>query len=208
MALEHAGAAPIDSTSTGDPARFRSLDDLERALAMLPPPPAERGRVALIVRRIEGARRQILDRIGLAIDSGVPGDAWGRHPARDPARQLATMQLDVARLIANGQPLELFGDNLFLELDLSSRNLPLGSRLRAGSIVFEVTPAPHNGCRKFRARCGDAALRFVASPALRSRNFRGIYLRVATAGELACGDGIEVLSRPGPDGGPMRRPAG
>lgn len=110
--------------------------------------------------------------------------------------QLAVMQLDVAELIANGQPLALYGDNLFLDLDLSTRNLPLGSRVRAGDVVLEVTPAPHNGCRKFRARFGDEALRFVSSPSLRSRNLRGIYLRVVAAGEVACGDAVEVLSRP------------
>jgi MOSC domain-containing protein YiiM len=188
--------SPIDSTSVGDSARFRTLADLERGLAALTATPADRGRVALIVRRVENGRREVPGRVTIAPDTGVPGDAWGRRPGRDPAMQLAVMQLDVAELIANGQPLALYGDNLFLDLDLSTRNLPLGSRVRAGDVVLEVTPAPHNGCRKFRARFGDEALRFVSSPSLRSRNLRGIYLRVVAAGALACGDAVEVLSRP------------
>ena len=200
MASFRSSTSPIDSTSVGDPTRFRAFDDLEHGLAALPATACERGRVALIVRRRAGGRRQIVDRAALTAESGIPGDAWGRRDERDLEKQLATMQLDVARLIANGQPLELFGDNLFLDLDLSVRNLPIGSRLRAGAVVFEVTPAAHNGCRKFRSRFGDDALRFVASPARRNRNFRGIYLRVVAAGELACGEAVEVLSRARPDG--------
>ena len=106
------------------------------------------------------------------------------------------MQIDVAELIANGQPLTLFGDNLFLELDLSAANLPPGSRLRAGTATLEVTPEPHDGCRKFRERFGDAALRLVSRRDLRHLNLRGVYLQVVEAGEIAVGDPVQVLSRP------------
>jgi MOSC domain-containing protein YiiM len=108
---------------------------------------------------------------------------------------LAVMQRDVAELIANGQPLTLFGDNVFVDLDLSTANLPAGSRLRVGAVELVVTPAPHNGCRKFRGRFGDDALRFVAARHLRPRNLRGIYLRVVSGGDVACGDPVVVVSR-------------
>ena len=138
----------------------------------------------------------MLERARITPQSGMPGDSWGRqrHPA--PEAQLAVMQFDVAELIANGQPLPLFGDQLFLELDLSLANLPPGSVLRAGTAGLEVSPEPHNGCRKFRERFGDAALRFVSKPELRHLNLRGIYLRVIEAGEIAVGDPVQVLSRP------------
>lgn len=129
-------------------------------------------------------------------ESGVPGDAWGRQRRPAPDAQLTVMQIDVAELIANGQPLTLFGDNLFFELDLSAANLPPGSRLRAGTATLEVTPEPHNGCRKFRARFGDAALRFVSKKDLRHLNLRGVYMRVVDSGEIAAGDPVQVLSRP------------
>jgi MOSC domain-containing protein YiiM len=109
--------------------------------------------------------------------------------------QIAVMQGDVARMIANGQSLALFGDCLILDLDLSAANLPIGSRVRVGAALLEVSPAPHNGCRKFRARFGDDALRFVSMPALRHRNLRGIYLIVAEAGDVRAGDPVEVVSR-------------
>jgi len=105
------------------------------------------------------------------------------------------MQTDVAELIANGQPLTLFGDNLFLDLDLSATNLPPGSLVRIGGATMEVTPKPHNGCQKFRARFGSEALRFVSKPDLRRRNLRGIYMRVVQRGEVAAGDPVEVITR-------------
>ena len=109
--------------------------------------------------------------------------------------QLATMSLGVAEVIANGQPLALFGDNLFLALDLSVENLPAGSRLRVGAATLEVTPEPHDGCHQFHDRFGADALRLVARRETRDRNLRGIYLRVVESGAVRVGDAVEVLSR-------------
>ena len=186
---------PITSESVGDAERFQTIDDLRRLLGVLPSAPKSRGRVALIVRRLERGPREAPDRLILSPEGGVPGDAWSRFRRPNPDGQMAVMQADVAKLIANGQPLELFGDQLFLELDLSVENLPTGSRLRIGQATVEVTPLPHNGCRKFRARFGFDALQFVSDAKLRHRNLRGIYLRVVEPGEVAIGDAVDVVSR-------------
>jgi MOSC domain-containing protein YiiM len=186
--------AVINSESTGDPARHRPLAELEQGLATLSAP-ATRGRVSLIVRRGPGGVRETPDKVVLRVGGGVPGDAWGRDPERVDVAALAVMQRDVAELIANGQPLTVSGDNLILDLDLSSQNLPTGTRLRVGDALLEVTPKPHNGCRKFRARFGEDALRFVSAPATRHRNLRGIYLCVVEEGEVRVGDGVEVVGR-------------
>ena len=188
-------AIEIDSNSVGDPARYLALENLKRGLQGLPCVPRDAGRVTLIVRKREGGVRETLDRIVVTPQLGIPGDAWSRRAEPDREMQIAVMQTDVAGLIANGQPLTLFGDNLIVELDLSASSLPAGSRVRVGDATLEVTPMPHNGCRKFRARFGDDALRFVSAPELRQRNLRGIYMRVVDAGEVATGVPIEVISR-------------
>jgi hypothetical protein len=180
----------------GDPSAHQPLAQLEQRLRALAPAGADLGRLALIVRRHPDGARETLDRVGLSLQDGVPGDGWTRRPPRDPEAQLAVMRRDVAELIANGQALTLFGDNLFVDLDLSAANLPVGSRLRVGAALVEVTPKPHNGCHKFKARFGGDALRFVQQKPTRDQNLRGIYWRVAEPGEVAVGDEIRVLSRP------------
>lgn len=185
----------IDSVSIGNPQRFLSADQLATGLAQLPASPRDRGTLTRIVVRHEQGRRELLDSAELTIDGGLVGDSWGRDPHRDPQAQLAVMEESVAQLIAHGQPTELAGDNLWLDLDLSESNLPIGSQLQIGPVVLEVTPLPHNGCRKFRDRFGEAALQLVWNKEIRPRNLRGIYLRVVEPGRVSVGQTVEVLTR-------------
>ena len=127
--------------------------------------------------------------------SGLPGDAWGKKRHTSPDGQLTVMQPDVAELVANGQPLDLFGDNLIVQLDLSAANLLVGTTLKLGAVSLMVTPKPHDGCKKFLARFGRDALKFVAFPATRDRNLRGVYLRVTRSGDVAVGDVVRVVRR-------------
>jgi hypothetical protein len=187
---------PINSESVGNPSRFRTLEELERLMATRPGAPRDRGQVFLVVRKAEGGLRETPERVTLEPGLGLPGDAWGRREDRKEANQLAVMQRDVAELVANGQPLALFGDNLFLDLDLSAENLPPGSLVRAGGALLEVTPQHHTPCRKFRARFGDDAFDFVSKEDLEHLKLRGIYLRVVEKGEVRPGDPVEVVSRP------------
>jgi MOSC domain-containing protein YiiM len=182
----------------GDAARHLPLAALEAGLAALPAAPTDSGRLALIVRRHPDGTRESPDRVRLSVEEGVPGDGWSRRPPRDPQGQLAVMRRDVAELIANGQPLEVFGDNLFVDFDISAANLPLGSHLRVGVAIVEVTPKAHDGCGKFRGRFGGDALRFVSAKPTRPLNLRGIYWKVVVAGEAGVGDPVRVLSRPRP----------
>lgn len=185
----------IDSNSVGDPQLFLNSEELATQFAHLPRSPRDHGTLTRIVVRHHAGVREKLDSADLTTDGGLVGDAWGRDPHPDPQAQLAVMEENVAQLIAHGQPLELAGDNLWLDLDLSEANLPIGSRLRIGSVILEVTPLPHNGCQKFRARFGDAALQLVSQKVTRHRNLRGVYLRVVEPGRVHVGDGVEVIAR-------------
>ncbi len=179
----------------GDSSHHRPLATLEAGLRALPESPKRSGRLVLIVRRRADGARETPQSVRLCPEEGVPGDGWSRRPPRDPHAQLAVMRHDVAALIANGQPLTLFGDNLFVDLDISAANLPLGTRLRVGDAVLEVTLKPHDGCHKFEGRFGADALRFVQAKPTRDQNLRGIYWKVVEPGEVAVGAPIEILSR-------------
>ena len=142
-----------------------------------------------------GGGRKLPTRAQLDIDNGLVGDRWSASPTRNFDAQITVMRHDVAKLVANGQPLEMFGDNLLVDLDISVRNLPAGSRLRLGEVLVEVTPEPHTGCGKFMQRFGRDALRFTALREWREQRLRGVHVRVVESGQVRCGDAIAVISR-------------
>ena len=190
---------PESSGPPGDSSRHLPLAELDAALRALPAPPKDSGILTLIVARRADGVRETPQRVRLTPEAGVPGDRWARRPPLDAAAQLTVMRADVARLIANGQPLTLFGDNLFVDLDISAANLPVGTRLRVGEAIVEVTANPHNGCGKFKQRFGADALHFVNAPPTRDQNRRGIYWTVVQSGDVHAGASVRVLSRGGHD---------
>jgi len=175
----------------------RSLSELESGFQALSHPPTDSGRLALIVCRRAPGVHEALERVWLTPEEGVPGDEWNRRSPRNSEAQLTVIRRDVAELVSHGQPLTTSGDNLIVELDISAGNLPVGTRLRVGQSVVEVTPKPHNGCHKFARRFGQDAVRFVQAAATRHNNLRGIYWRVIEAGEATPGALIRVIARPG-----------
>jgi hypothetical protein len=177
----------------GDAARHLPLAVLAEGISRCAPP-RDVGELALIVSRQDGRRETPAETV-LTCLGGVPGDTWARKSPDRFEAQLTLMRIDVARLLANGQPLSLFGDNLLVDLDLSESNLPVGSRLGIGSAILEVTEKPHTGCHKFRQRFGADALRLTAKPELRSQRLRGIYARVVQTGRIALRNQITVLCR-------------
>jgi MOSC domain-containing protein YiiM len=179
---------------SGDSARHLPFEELERGLAALAAP-KDAGELALIVARGPDGQRETPRHAVLSPEGGVPGDAWLRDSPGKLDAQVSLLRVDVARLLANHQPLSLFGDNLLVDLDLSVANLPAGSRLGIGAAVLEVTPEPHTGCLKFRQRFGEAALRLTADRRFRDLRLRGIFARVVEGGQVEAGDSIEVIQR-------------
>jgi MOSC domain-containing protein YiiM len=185
----------------GDATRHLPAEDLERAIARLPAAPTDAGHLRMVLRRLPDGSRERPARVRLTPEQGVPGDGWTRRPPRNPEAQLAVIRSDVAEIVANGQSLDLFGDNLFVDLDVSATNLPAGTRLQVGAALVEVTPFPHNGCAKFSARFGLDALRCVQAAPTRPQNRRGIYWKVVEAGDAGVGNTIQVLTRGASNGG-------
>ena len=79
----------------------------------------------------------------------------------------------------------LAGDQLYVDLDLSDENLPPGTRLAIGDAIIEVTAEPHTGCKKFVARFGLEAMKFVNSGLGKKINLRGINAKVIQSGQIA-----------------------
>jgi MOSC domain-containing protein YiiM len=170
---------------------FEQLDELWSAA---PPASAGQGTVRGICVRLGGGRHAWPEQAELTPEQGVVGDRW--RLSDDPERlcQVTIMNATVAHSIAHpGARGNEAGDNFIVDLDLSEAALPVGTRLRLGSALLEVTPEPHLGCQKFKARFGSGALRWVNHKDHREQRRRGVNLRVVEAGHVRLGDRVEVV---------------
>jgi len=163
--------------------------------------PATGGRVELIARRPEVDARELLEEATLDAEVGLVGDNWAMKPslntgAPNPEAQLTLMNVRVAVLVSGGDDRERWaqaGDQLYVDLDLSYRNLPPGTRLQVGEAVIEVSAEPHLGCGKFLARFGVDAQKLVNSAVGRELNMRGINAKVVAGGVVRTGDPVTKL---------------
>lgn len=139
-----------------------TMEELEAGMDTILQSPKDNGELELIVRRPQTDERELLNEGHLDLNEGLVGDNWrtrgGSQTAAKPANpdaQLTLMNARVFSLLA--QEKERWpsaGDQLYVDLDLSTDNLPPGTRLALGGAVIEVTALPHTGCKKFGARFG------------------------------------------------------
>jgi MOSC domain-containing protein YiiM len=62
-----------------------------------------------------------------------------------------------------------------------------------GTALLEITDTPHTGCKKFAARFGADALRFVNLGQGKDLRLRGIYATVVHPGTISVGDQVHKL---------------
>jgi hypothetical protein len=173
-----------------------TLPELEAGMETILQSPKDRGVLELIVRRPQVNEREMLEAGELDLVWGLVGDGWKRRESSstpdglaDPGRQLTLMNARVARLVAQSQDRwALAGDQLYVDLDLSTANLPPGTRLAVGPAIIEVTGLPHTGCMKFKDRFGVDAMKFVNSPTGKQLHLRGINAKVVQPGTIRVGD--------------------
>jgi len=175
--------------------RHRTAQELEAGLDEIRRSPKDSGVLALISRRPRAEEREVLQEAEISVAEGLVGDNWqtrgsSRTPdgSAHPDLQLTVMNARVIALIADASHWALAGDQLFVDLDLSGKNLPPGTQLEVGAAIIEVTPYPHAGCRKFAARFGPDALKFVNSPSGKELQLRGVNAKVVRPGKIRAGD--------------------
>ncbi len=178
----------------------RTIAELEAGMGFVSQSPQDGGTVEMIVARPETLERVVLEAGEFTLADGLVGDNWvtrGSSRTDDgsahPDMQVTLMNSRYLDLIADGnrERWPLAGDQLIVDLDLSTDNLVAGDQLRIGDVLFEVTPQPHNGCVKFKERFGLEATRFTGSD--KSLRLRGIYVKVIEPGMVRQGDRIQKI---------------
>ena len=173
-----------------------TMEQLDAGLDAIRKSPRDGGIVQMIGRRPQTESREMLHECELDSLVGLVGDNWkarGSSQTSDgashPDMQLTLMNARAIHLIAQDKERWLLaGDQLFVDMDLSCTNLPPGTRLAIGTAVVEISPQPHTGCRKFVARFGLDAMKFVNSEVGRKLNLRGVNAKVVQNGVVRVGD--------------------
>jgi hypothetical protein len=176
--------------------RHLTTAELEAGLDEILRSPKDEGTLELIVRRPSVDEREVLVEGELDPSEGLVGDSWrergsSRTPdgSAHPEMQLNIINARAISLVAQDRERwPLAGDQLYLDMDLSRENLPAGTRLALGEALIVVTAPPHTGCKKFVARFGLEAMKFVNSGVGRELNLRGINARVIRRGVIRVGD--------------------
>jgi hypothetical protein len=176
---------------------FATTVELDAAIAQVEAAPSHVGTVELIVARPAVSERVVLGVAELQPGIGLVGDNYLERGSRttedgraDPLAELNVMSARALEAVAGPDrgAWPPAGDQLIVDFDLSSANLPAGTRLRVGHAVIEVTAKPHNGCAKFADRYGTEAARWVNSR--KDLRLRGICAVVVEAGTVSVGDEI------------------
>ena len=171
------------------------LDEIRRA-------PGDDGILKLLVSRPQTGERRVPGLGELSLAEGLVGDSWKNRASSKNAdgspcveMQLTVMNSRAVALLARDRDRwPLAGDQLFIDLDLSVKNLPAGTQLAIGTAVIEVTAPPHTGCKKFAGHFGVDAVAFVNSPVGLDLRLRGLNARVIRAGTVRPGDRVKKVT--------------
>ncbi len=139
--------------------------------------------VAVCISTIKGVPKEEVESVELRVEHGIVGDAhagkWHRQVSL-----LGIESADVMRAKFPALKNGAFAENI-LTRGITLYKLPVGTRLRVGPTLLEVT--------QIGKEChADCAIRKITGDCVMPRE--GIFTRVLEGGVIRAGDRIEVLS--------------
>lgn len=139
--------------------------------------------LAVCISEVRGISKHPVDSIHLIPGHGIEGDAhagnWHRQVSLLAQESVEKLQSKITLQLKPGD----FAENV-LTRGIDLKNLPVGTRLRLGTALGEVTQIGkecHNDCA-IRQQVGDCCM-----------PREGIFLRVLVEGYLRPGDEIQVV---------------
>lgn len=139
--------------------------------------------------------------LDLTVEHGIAGERWTKKPwltlpngDPDPRIQVSILSKRMMDLCWRDRANVVHpGDPIVVDMDLSAANLPVGTRLQAGTAILEVSDKFNNGCIKWQDRYGDASLRWINKRENREHRLRGILCRIVQDGRVNVGDRLIKL---------------
>lgn len=180
------------------------LKAYEQACELVRVAPVGLGHVEFLMNRPAEGEHVPVDTLYLDVEHGIRGDRWERTAwlktadgAPDPRVQVSLTNTKVIRCFTGTDEQSHFrcGDNLYVDLNLTEAALPVGSRLKVGEAVIELSDVVNDACGKFSQRFGVKALKWVRLPEHLPLRLRGIFCQIQQSGWVRTGDGVEVLNR-------------
>jgi hypothetical protein len=171
---------------------------LDKGLGNIKESPKDNGTLDKIVVRPESQKRINLTTVEVSSKLGVHGDRWIHESWKtlpngesDPLVQVAiTNSRSIDLVSGHRDRWDLLGDNLYLDFDLSEKNLSIGEFISIGSVILEISSEPNYGCAKFLKHYGKDALKFINTSEGKQLRLRGIFARVVKDGTVTIGDTV------------------
>lgn len=140
---------------------------------------------AVCISEKKGTIKKPVDEVVMKVDVGIEGDAhsgtWHR--------QISLLSVDSVNKVQKNISFELkpgvFAENILIESGICLYELPIGTKIKIGSALCEVTQIGkecHMGC-EIRKQTGDCVM-----------PREGIFAKVLQDGTAKAGDIVEVLS--------------
>ena len=139
--------------------------------------------VAVCISEQKGTQKHEVPEIQLKIDHGIVGDAHGGNWHRQLSL-LAQESVEKMKAVFPDIPVGAFAENILTE-GLTLYTLPVGTRLRVGEVLLEVTQIG----KECHAHC---AIRQQVGDCVMPRE--GIFTIVLEEGTIRAGDTITVLT--------------
>ena len=141
------------------------------------------------------------DHLDLTVGEGIRGERWTKKPwltlpdgSPDPRIQVSILPKRIMDLCWRDRANTPHpGDTMIVDMDLGHENLPVGTRLQAGSAVLEVSDKFNTGCTKWRDRYGKDSLRWINRKENRPHRLRGILCKIVQDGTVRVGDQLAKL---------------
>ena len=145
--------------------------------------------------------QNLQDHLDLTVGEGIRGERWTKKPwltlpdgSPDPRIQVSILPKRIMDLCWRDRATTPHpGDTMIVDMDLGHENLPVGTRLQAGSAVLEVSDKFNTGCTKWRDRYGQDSLRWINRKENRPHRLRGILCKIVQDGPVRVGDQLAKL---------------